>query len=217
MAGAVDTSQITGTVQSLAWQGLNIVGLFVIIIISAGIATGVFFLIRRWRRYYIPVTIFDYTTTPRTIAFDRGGIFKDHITKNTLFWLKIRKIGLSPDNIPYIPTEKGRSVFVVRYGLKNFSYWTPPDNKDLDFKRSIGQEDVQNALNQYKRGRQLLNNSLLNQILVIAPIAFLTFSLLVILIIIFKFAPDLIREMTNLANVMREAYQTQCGTTVITP
>lgn len=213
----VDTSQITSTVSGLAQQGLSIIGLIVIVIMSAAIAAGMFFLIRRWRRYYIPVTIFDYTTTPRTIAFDRGGIFKDHITKNTLFWLKIRKIGLSPDNIPYIPTEKGKAVFIVRYGLKNFSYWTPPNNTELNFKQSIGQEDVQNALNQYKRGRQLLNNSLLNQILVIAPIAFLTFSLLVILIIIFKFAPDMIREMTNLASVMREAYQTQCGTTVTTP
>lgn len=210
-----DTSQIVGTIQDVAWQGLSIIGLIVIIVISAAMATAVFFIIRHYRRYYIPVTIFDYTTIPRTIAFDKGGIFKDRITKKTLFWLRIRKIGMSPDHIPYIPTEKGKSVFLVRYGLKNFSYWTPPHNDSITFENSIGEEDTQNALNQYQRGRKLLNNSLMNQLMIIAPIAFLTFSLLVILIIIFKFAPDLMREMTSLANVMREAYMTQCGTTVI--
>lgn len=218
MAGELDVSSIGSKISSVGQNALSIASVFVIVLIALVIAIGLFFMIRWIRRYQYKVTIWDYTSTPARIVYDKGGFIKDRITKKTLFALRGFKIGLSSDHIPFINTEKGKEVHMIRTGQNEYRYKRLEElstNERQDFMNSIGGEDITNAMNQFQRNLKLRNTTLISQLVLYAPIILCAGIFLVIIIISFKFLPDILGQMNGLAQTMKETWQQQCGTTIL--
>ena len=77
---------------------------------------------------------------------DQAGVFVEKVTNNKRLYLKKANVGLSPDDIPYIPCGKTKFVFLFRTGLKNFQFIKPIINNEGIVLR-VGEEDVNWALN----------------------------------------------------------------------
>lgn len=148
-------------------------------------------------------------------SHDGAGIFIDRKTKNKRLFLRKNKVGLNPDSIPYIKSEKNRTIYLYRTGLKNF-HFIQVGIKDPDVTLTVGEEDVNWSINAYERQKKLFQHSFLMQILPFVTIAFVTIIILVIFIYFFKeFA-----TLGDMARAMKEAAieiaRAKSGTTVLT-
>jgi hypothetical protein len=218
---AFSAETLKSTVTSAATSGFSILTLVIIVMCLFGVAFGILQLIKWIKRYNIPVTIIDHTVTPAIIDFDKAGYTVDRVTKLMTLTLRDYKMRLSADKIPF-QGGKNKCVFLDRWSKTQFTYWIPPMHMDSPYKDSIGPEDVTNATNQFHRNIKLRNISLMSQLIQYAPIAISCALLLIMIILVGKFLPDIVRVMSTqtkaqleLTNAMKTMYQTTCGTTVI--
>lgn len=116
---------------------------------------------------------------------DKAGIFVDRKTKNKRFFLKRAMVGLDPDNVPYMSGGKKKTVYLLQTGLKNFRFINVNINEPA-IKLTVGEEDVNWAINAYERQKKLFQDSIWLQILPFITIAFVTIIILVIFIYFFK-------------------------------
>jgi hypothetical protein len=95
------------------------------------------------------------------------------------------KVGLNPDNIPYIETNNRREVYLIRNGLKNFSFirFNFDNHNPLI---EVGEEDVNWAINSYDAAKKRFSNSLLMQLMPFFIIAFVSIIILIIFVYFFK-------------------------------
>jgi len=151
-----------------------------------------------------------------TEKYDKAGIFVDDATKNKRLYLKKANVGLSPDNIPFIPAARGKKkVYLLQTGLKNFKYIKPNISSDL-IHFTVGEEDVNWAINTYERGKKLFSQSWIAQYLPFIILAFVCLIILVLFMSLFKQIPEIKALVTELAEVAKYLAQCKTGTTVIT-
>ncbi len=197
---------------------LNITIIVISIMIIGGVmVTGVWTYLR-WKRYrQYTCIIFEKDGLGQIIeSTDNAGIFVDNKTKNKRLFLQKNKVGLDPDRIPFVPSGKGkRVIYLLKTGLKNFHYIRMNINPP-SITLSVGEEDVNWALNSYERGKKMFSQGMLLQFMPYIAVAFVSIIILVIFIYFFKNFDTLVKVADGL-NAAAEAYaRAQTGTTVIT-
>jgi len=175
---------------SLAGAGSSALNLFIMIFlvfVLIGLAYVIFRFVKRQRVYkQFDVVIwgkdgFGNITQRR----DQAGIFVNNMTKNKRLFLKRNRVGLSPDNIPYIQDGKRKVIMMLQTGLKNFRYIHPiVHNPEVAF--TVGEEDVNWGINAYETGKRLFATNPILQYLPFIALGFVTIVILIIFIYFFK-------------------------------
>ena len=177
----------TDTVKDISGGFLNFgIILIVVIIISALIVT-IWLYIRKRKRFkqYRCIIISKIGLNQNSIEFDDAGIFVDSKTNNKRLFLKKNKVGLAPDNIPFIPTIKGQKIIVLRKtGLKNFQYVHL--RFDGTFNIEVGEEDVNWSINAYEHAKKTFSQNTFMQALPYIALAFVALIILLIFVFFFK-------------------------------
>jgi len=186
---------------------LNTGGTIIIFLVAIAAAFAVYLLMRKQLKYDIPVEIIEIDESGTVYKKDKGGIFFNRGGKSRLFWLKKSKVGLNPDQIPFVRTigqtpiwkfwMQPRKVFLYQYGYKNFSYVTPSiSNPDIDF--GVGDSDVSWGLSAYEAGKNLQLKAWYSQIMPYIPLIIVSITMMIIVIYLFKSFPQ-IKELIQAA------------------
>lgn len=204
-------------VEGVAGSALNIFVLVFLMLAIGGVCIFVTWLILKELKYkQFRIVIWQKVGFNQFIEKkDRGGIFIDNKTKNKRFFLKKHKVGLNPDVIPYIISGKEKVVYLLQVGLKNFfpiniSAW---DTGNVKF--TVGEEDVNWAVNDYERQKKLFQQSVLLQYMPFILIAFVSIVILIIFIYFFKEFPVLAKAAEELKIAAQEIARAKSGTTII--
>lgn len=149
-----------------------------------------------------------------TQKYDKAGIFVDPDTKNKRLFLQKANVGLNPDNIPFIPAGKTRIIFLLQTGLKNFKYIRPVI-EDKYINLTVGEEDVNWAINAYDKSKKLFQQSWIMQYMPFIILAFVCMIILILFMYLFKqfgTIKELIIEIQTLARLVAAA---KSGTTIL--
>jgi hypothetical protein len=167
---------------------LNVVVIILAVLVIGGIAVGVVFAYLKNKKYSaFKCIIWEKDAFGQVVqSVDEAGIFVDGATNNKRLFLKRANVGLSPDNIPYITTLAGKKiVFLARVGLKNYNY-IKPNFEDGKISFTVGEEDVNWAINAYERQKKAFGSNMLLQYMPYILMAFVSIVILVIFIYFFK-------------------------------
>lgn len=185
---------------------------FSIAFAGGGTIAGTIYVLKQMRYKYSVVW---FGKDNKTGGIDRGGIFIDKKTNNKRFFLKKNNVGLNPDNVPFKFIGNKMYVFLYRTGLKNFQYVDLNISPNPGVAITVGEEDVNWAVNAYERQKKLFANTLLMQLLPYMIIAFVSIIILIIFIYFFKE----FKTLKDVAVAFQEAATTlaaaKSGTTVI--
>lgn len=171
----------------IATMVLNIVLIILSIVLIGGIFIGAWF----WGRYLARYKQFRVIIWERDgfgqlkESKDDAGIFVDNKTKNKRLYLKKNKVGLNPDRIPYLQCGKIKTVYLLKTGLKNFHYINV-NVKEPVVTLTVGEEDVNWAVNAYERQKKLFQSGLLMQLMPFIMMAFVTIIILILFVYLFK-------------------------------
>lgn len=148
-------------------------------------------------------------------TFDKAGVFVDPKTKNKRLFLKKNNVGLDPDQIPFIPGKKGaKIIYLLQTGLKNFHYIDVNiDNPAITL--SVGEEDINWALNAYERQKKTFFQNKLMQLLPYIMFAVSVIAILALVIFVLNKFSVLSDVATSLDSAARALAQTKANTTVI--
>ena len=149
-----------------------------------------------------------------TQKYDDAGIFVDKDTQKKRLFLKRARVGLSPDNTPFITGGKKKTIYLLQTGLKNFKYIKPVIS-DGHIKFSVGEEDVNWAIFDYEKQKKKFAQSWIVQYLPFIILAFVCLIILILFMYLFKqfsTIKDLIVELQTLAKIVAAA---KSGTAVI--
>ncbi len=205
------------TLDTFTQFALDSVILILTIVLSGGFVIGIFFYTRwlyRYKQFKCVVWERDGFGQLKETK-DKAGIFVDPKTKNKRLFLKKAKVGLNPDTIPYLQSGKNKTIYFLRTGLKNFHYINV-DIKEPAVTLTVGEEDVNWAINSYDRQKKLFQQSLFMQLMPFVIIAFVSIIILIIFIYFFKNF-DVLKEM---AIAMKESAEIMAGVrtgTVVLP
>lgn len=206
---------LSSTLSSLGGGALSFFILIFAGLLTAGLVGLIMYGVMKWRRY----NQYDCVIWERD-GFgqlrekkDKAGIFVDVKTKNKRLFLKENKVGLSPDNIPYIPKGNRKVIYLLQSGLKNFTFIKPTFNSPLTF--SVGEEDVNWAVNAYERQKVRFMSNMLLQYLPYISLAFVSIIILFMVIYVVK-EFSVLKDVANALNeASRALAQANSGTTVI--
>jgi len=145
---------------------------------------------------------------------DKAGIFVDRKTKNKRFFMRKAKVGLDCNNVPYIQKGRMKVVYLLRSGLKNFTFIKPEISDDkLTF--DVGEEDVNWAINSYEKQKRLFNQNVLMQYMPFIMLGFVSVIILIMFIYFFKQFPTLLKTAEALKEAAIAYAQAQSGTVVL--
>jgi hypothetical protein len=147
--------------------------------------------------------------------YDKAGIFIDKKTNNKRFFLKINKVGLNPDNVPFLPGPGGvKIVYLLQTGLKNFRFIKPNIAEEyVDVK--VGEEDVNWGVNSYERAKKLFATSTLMQYLPFLLFIVVVIVIMIIFIYLFK-KFDVIKDAAlALEHASQNLAAVNSGTTIV--
>ena len=203
------------------WTGVGTVALRITILIISIIVVGglmgvATFAYLKWRRFQgFVCKVFERDGFGQMkLLNDKAGIFVDNKTKNKRFFMKKFAVGLEPDNIPYIQDGKRKVVYLLRTGLKNF-HFIKFNIRNPDVYLTVGEEDVNWAINAYERQKKMFSQSLLMQLLPFMLIAFVSIIILVMFIYFFKEFATLKEMAQAFAEASKAIAQANSGTVVI--
>lgn len=203
--------------ETITASGIGVAVMIVVVLLVGGAAIGITWLVMQQRRYkQFRCEIWQQEGSGNfVIKHDDAGIFVDSKTKNKRLFLKKHNVGLDPDNVPYYVDTKGKKkVYLLQTGLKNFKYMRFHIDDGL-IKFTVGEEDVNWAINSYERQKKLFAQSWLAQYMPFIMLAFVSIVILVLFIHLFRQIPiikDLVVEMKEIAKLLVQA---RSGTTVI--
>ena len=205
VGGVVATLMKIGVVLGVAFMTALIVGF-----------AGYFFV--RWRKYHeFNCIIFEKDGYGNPVMLkDRGGVMVDRKTGNRLLFLQKFKVGMSPDQIPYVIGNRGKKhLFLARLGLKNFVFINPKfSSKGMEL--SAGDEDVNWALNDFdKQHKSLSPKTFWDKVMPILTIAVPSIFLLVMIIFILQKFDTLVLVADSMNQAAQSLAQAQSGTVVI--
>lgn len=150
------------------------------------------------------------------MLFDDAGIFIDRKSNNKRFFMKRANVGLEPDNIPYLPGSDGKKyVFLLRTGLKNFTFIKPNIGPTGTVVLKVGEEDVNWAINSYERQKKIFQSNTLLAYMPFIALAFVSLVILVIFIYFFRNFDTLAQVATSLDHAAQAMAQATSGTTVL--
>lgn len=201
----------------IASGGLAIAFILIAVVFVAGFFALLTWLYIKWKQYQqFDIIIWQNDGLGQlNVKYDRGGIFVDKKTKNKRLFLRKHKVGLDPDNIPYMPSPKGKkTVMLLQTGLKNFKYIKPKVSHDV-MGFTVGEEDVNWAINAYERQKKIFAQSWLAQYMPFIALAFVSIIILILFINLFKVAPDLKDAAIALKESAKYWAQAQAGTVII--
>jgi len=151
-----------------------------------------------------------------TYIKDVAGIYVDNKTGNKRFFLKKHNVGLNTDTIPYIKDEKGgKIVFLKQFGLKNFKFINFEDLFKTPGEITVGEEDVNWALNSYERAKKVFGESMLQKLLPYMGIILMGVFVLGIVAIALGRLPEILGLLKEVIVMLKEVIQIQRGTTII--
>jgi len=196
---------------------LNVLIICLSVLFGGGIIAGAMTWYFKWKKYRdFKCSIWEKDGFGQiTETYDKAGIFVDSKTQNKRFFLKKGNVGLNPDNVPYIPAGgKDRIVYLLKTGLKNY-YFIKPTIDDTNLKLTVGEEDVNWAINAYERQKKMFSMSMFLQYM---PFILLGFTVMIILIIFIYFFKEF-GVMKEVAVAFKEAAealaQARSGTLVM--
>jgi len=185
-------------------------GIIAVVVIGVLIWLGWNFYVKKFKRFQqFNVVIWQKDGFSQfKIKYDKAGIFIDDATKNKRLFLKQANVGLNPDNVPYLTSSSGKkTIYLLQTGLKNFKYIKPNITDDyISF--TVGEEDVNWAINSYQRDKQRFSQSWLMQYLPFIILAFVCMIILVLFMQLFKQFPvmkEMLAEMTEIAKYLAQA------------
>ena len=206
-----------GFIQSLGNSAVGLVILIFCIILLVAVVVVVTLGIMKAKRYdQFSVVIWQRDGFGQLVQkFDKAGIFVDGKTGNKRLFLKSAAVGLTPDNIPYLPTSKGKKyVYLLQTGLKNFKFLRPEINSEF-IHFEVGEEDVNWAINDYEAQKKRFNTGWLAQYLPFIILGFTIMVMLIMFVYIFNKLPlflDIAKEMNEVAKLLAQA---KTGTAII--
>lgn len=120
-------------------------------------------------------------------SYDTAGIFVQAKTQNKRFYMRKNRVGLTPDKVPYVPTGKGeKTVYLLQFGLKNFAFIKPNIAGEENLSLTVGEEDVNWAVNAYEAQKKRFNFDKLMQFLPFISLAIVSVFILILFIYLFK-------------------------------
>ena len=191
------------TLESFTSGAMSFGIIIAVIIVGGGLLTVMLWAYFKWKNYQqFEIEIWQQDGLGQfNVKYDKGGIFVDSKTKNKRLFLKKHNVGLNPDNVPFMPSIKGkRKVLVLQTGLKNFRYIKPKISQGI-MSFEVGEEDVNWAINSYERQKKLFGQTWLAQYMPFIMIAFVSIIILIMFINLFKVAPSI----SDAADALREA------------
>lgn len=203
----------------LAGLGNNVLTFAILtisILIFGGIAIGAYYLYSKWKKYQqFTCVIWERDGFGQmTETYDQAGVFVDLKTKAKRLYLKKNKVSLNPDDIPYLPGKGKKVIYLLRTGLKNF-YYIKPNIQTDDINFSVGEEDVNWAINDFERQKKMFDQNALLQYLPFIALAFVSIIIVVIFIYFFKDFAVLRDVAQGLKEAAQALAQAQTGTVVI--
>jgi len=204
-------------IANMGQSAMGLIVLIVAVLILVGIVVAITLAIISSRKYkQFIIVIWQMDGFGQFIQkYDEGAIFVDKKTGNKRLFLKKAHVGLTPDNVPYIPTASGKKmVYLLQTGLKNFKFLKP--NIDASFINfTVGEEGVNWAVNDYEAQKKRFQSGWLQQYLPFIIIGFTVMVMLIMFIYIFNKMPlilDIAKEMKEVAQLLAEA---RTGTTIL--
>lgn len=194
---------------------LNIGIIIISIVVAGGLLLLALFLYFKWKRYreYSCIIWEKDGFGQMKQTSDRAGIFVDGRTKNKRLFLKNANVGLDPNNVPYVQQGGSKFIYLLRTGLKNFQYIRPVIGNPA-ITLTVGEEDVNWAVNAYERQKRLFAQNIFMQYLPFIALAFVSIIILVIFIYFFKEFSTLKALGSSMSEAAKAIAQAQ-GTTII--
>ena len=201
---------------SVGSQALNIFIIIFIAVSAIAIIGGLVWLYMMYRKYsQYTCIIFERDGFGQfSEKRDMAGIFVDRKTKNKRFYMRKYKVGLNPDNVPYIQSGKKRVVYLYRTGLTNF-HFININIKHPDVTMTVGEEDVNWAVNAYERSKKIFNQSMWMQIIPFIGLVFVCIAIIVVFIYFFQDFETLYQMAEAMKEAAKQISQAYSGTTVI--
>jgi len=201
-----------------AMGGLNLFVMLFLIAAVGAFVVGCFWLYTKWKRYsQYNCRIWEQDGFGQwRELYDDAGVFVDRKTQNKRLFLKKNNVGLSPDNIPYIPSGSKKIIYLLKTGLKNFRFIKiRPNNPSVVL--SVGEEDVNWAINSYERQKKIFSQDRLMAYMPFILLAFVSLVILVIFIYFFKEFGTLKGVAQSLSEAAHSLAEAKAGTVVINP
>jgi hypothetical protein len=156
-------------------------------LLAAALGWGLFLVYNWWKKFQqYSVIVFEKDSFGKVHAqHDKAGVFVDKVTNYKLLFLQKRKIGLSCDDIPFVPMEKGRRcIFLVKTGEKNYRFVHVNFSLDkINF--MVGEEDFNWAENAWERVKKTFGNK--NFLEKYGPYILFSITIVIIMIIFIYF------------------------------
>lgn len=203
----------------LAGVGSSVANVAIIlfsIVFIGGICVVATLMYLKWKKYNeYKCTIWEVDKYgQKNESHDSAGIFIDPKTKYKRFFMKKAGVGLNPDKVPYVPSGASKVVYLLKEGLKNFKF-IHPNITNPNITLSVGEEDVNWAINDYERQKRLFDSNKLLQFMPYIAIAFVSIIILIIFIYFFKDFAVLKEVAVALKEGAQAMAQASSGTTVI--
>lgn len=205
--------------------GLGDVGMIVVntgfiiigsILIFGAIVVVYLMYMKQVKRYNHKCIIFEMDGLGNIICTtDVAGIFVDGKTKNKRFFLKKNNVGLNPDKVPYIQEGKVKKVYLKRLGLKNFAYINYAGLFTGEETITVGDEDVNWAINAYDRSKAVFGTTMLEKLLPYLGLILMAVFIIGMIAILMNKIPTVIDKMSELAEILKQMEQIRSGTTII--
>lgn len=117
--------------------------------------------------------------------YDNAGVFLDKRTNMRLLYLEKAKVGLNPNNIPYVSTinKKGKIIKTVtlrKIGVNNYVFVRI--NLGSTVEMTVGEEDLNNAASEMSKIRRMTNKE--SWLSKLAPYIMFIITIMVVLIIV---------------------------------
>jgi hypothetical protein len=208
-------ADILPTLSGLGGSAFTLLVLIVTGLVLVVIVVAILLAILNARKYnQFKIIVFQKDGAGNTVPMtDKGGVFVDGKTGNKRLFLRDAKVGLSPDNIPFLVVGKEKWVFVLRTGLKNYRYiYIEFENELFHFK--VGEEDVNWALNVYEAQKKRFATGWLAQYMPFIIIGFTSIIMLIMFIWLFN-KLGMILEIAQAMQKVAESLAQATGTTII--
>lgn len=211
-------------VQNILSGVLGFGGVVVVLILFVGLCVVGWFFFRNWLKYQqFNVIIFKIDALGNRDAFtDQGGIFLKSGQKR--FWLKKCKSDITPDTIKYVKINGKNTVILWQFSDNDFRVVDfSASNPTIGISATVGEEDVNWALNAYERGKKMFAwQGMLKEYMPWIALFFVGIIFVIIFIQFFKkldLLPQMVNVMKENVNTLKEVTQMlkeiKSGTTVI--
>lgn len=174
-------------VAGLANSALSIFVIIVSVVVAVVAVIWGFSAVSKWRRYrQFVVRVWEKDGFGQLQeSGDVAGIFVERKTGDKRFFLKRYNVGLTPDNIPYLPHGGKKVVMLYRNGHKNF-HFIRPDVSDERIVLKVGEEDVNWGLHAYEKQKKMFTLDSLMAYMPFIALAFVSIIILIIFIYFFR-------------------------------